>query len=286
VQLTQSLAQAQQAEKTKETPAPSSTSEPEKLDANAQTQVKLEKLIDAEFVETPLSQVTDHLAEMTGIQFHLDTRPLSDAGITSDVPITLRLKKVPAEMVLRLILRNLDLTYWLDNGVVIVSTRDEANTNLHPLVYRIDDLLYSPSIDKSKEITNFFAKKQKVNYDSLIELIVSTVRPISWDIVGGPGSICPYRGTLVISQTADVHKEVQKLLNDLRQSINKEIEDGDASLSQKQTGMGGSWGGGMMGGMGGTINKKSEDKNKDNAPTTPEKQNKIPAGRGDGGGML
>ncbi len=113
------MAQAQQGEKVKETPAPN----PEKLDANAQTRAKLEKLIHAEFVDTPLSQVLDYLANKVNVQFHMDKKVLSEAGITSDTPITFHLKNVPAEMVLRLILRDIgDFTYYLDNGVIIVTT--------------------------------------------------------------------------------------------------------------------------------------------------------------------
>jgi len=253
VQLTQNMAQAQQAEKAQETPAPSVTTEPEKLDANAQTQAKLEKLIDVEFIEQPLSKVIANLAADTKVQFFLDTRILNEAGINTDAIVTLSMKNVPAEMIMRLIFRNLNLAYWLDNGVVFVSTTEEADANLESRVYRIDDLLSSPPTDKYQEIPDGSAKKQKVNYDRLIDLITSTVRPTSWDSVGGPASICPYRGTLVISQTSTVHKEVHKLLNDLRQSINKEIEDEGTVQPQRKTGMGDK---GRMD----TMNKKSGDK--------------------------
>ena len=56
------------------------------------------------------------------------------------------------------------------------------------------------------------------DFDSLIELITSTVKPTTWDAVGGPGSIAPFETnlSLVISQTQEVHEEVADLLEQLR----------------------------------------------------------------------
>ncbi len=58
----------------------------------------------------------------------------------------------------------------------------------------------------------------QADFDSLIELITTTVKPTSWDSVGGPGSIAPFETnlSLVISQTQEVHEEIVDLLEQLR----------------------------------------------------------------------
>jgi general secretion pathway protein D len=58
----------------------------------------------------------------------------------------------------------------------------------------------------------------QADFDSLIELITSTVRPTTWDDVGGPGSIAPFETnlSLVVSQTQEVHEELADLLEQLR----------------------------------------------------------------------
>jgi general secretion pathway protein D len=58
----------------------------------------------------------------------------------------------------------------------------------------------------------------QADFESLIELITSTVFPTTWDDVGGPGSITQFQGnlSLVISQTQEVHEEVADLLEQLR----------------------------------------------------------------------
>lgn len=56
------------------------------------------------------------------------------------------------------------------------------------------------------------------DFDSLIELITSTVDPESWQEVGGPGTISPYatNHVLVVRQTQEVHEEIRDLLEQLR----------------------------------------------------------------------
>ncbi len=56
------------------------------------------------------------------------------------------------------------------------------------------------------------------DFDSLIELITTTIQPTTWDEVGGPGSIAdfPTNLSLVVSQTQEVHEEIVDLLEQLR----------------------------------------------------------------------
>jgi general secretion pathway protein D len=56
------------------------------------------------------------------------------------------------------------------------------------------------------------------DFDSLIDLIVQTIQPESWDANGGPGTITRFQNnlSLVISQKQDVHEEIAQLLSQLR----------------------------------------------------------------------
>ena len=58
----------------------------------------------------------------------------------------------------------------------------------------------------------------QADFDALIDLITSTIRPTSWEDVGGPGSIKPFETNLsiVVSQTQEVHEEIVDLLEQLR----------------------------------------------------------------------
>lgn len=56
------------------------------------------------------------------------------------------------------------------------------------------------------------------DFDTLIDLITSTVSPDTWDEVGGAGAIEPFPTTLslVVSQTQEVHEQIAELLAQLR----------------------------------------------------------------------
>jgi general secretion pathway protein D len=58
----------------------------------------------------------------------------------------------------------------------------------------------------------------QADFDSLIDLITSTIKPTTWDTVGAPGSIMPFETNLsiVVSQTQEVHEEIVALLEQLR----------------------------------------------------------------------
>ena len=56
------------------------------------------------------------------------------------------------------------------------------------------------------------------DFDSLIELITTTIQPQSWDEVGGPGSIAFFAPTLdfVLTATEEVHEQIDALFDRLR----------------------------------------------------------------------
>ncbi len=58
----------------------------------------------------------------------------------------------------------------------------------------------------------------QADFDSLIELITSTIAPTTWTESGGSGSIAPFETnlTLVVSQTQEVHEQIADLLQQLR----------------------------------------------------------------------
>jgi general secretion pathway protein D len=58
----------------------------------------------------------------------------------------------------------------------------------------------------------------QADFDTLIDLITSTIAPTTWDEVGGSGSVEGFDTnlSLVVSQTQDVHEQIADLLDQLR----------------------------------------------------------------------
>ena len=75
------------------------------------------------------------------------------------------------------------------------------------------------------------------DFDTLIDLITTTIEPDSWDEVGGPGTIAefPTNLSLVISQTQEVHDKISDLLEQLRrlQDLQVTIEVRFITLSDR-----------------------------------------------------
>lgn len=161
-----------------------------------------------EFICTPLSDVVEYLKDYHKIDIQLDRKALDQIGVALDTPVTRGLKGVTLASALRLILRDLDLTYMPENEVLLITTQEAADSRLTAVVYPVEDLV----------TTWDQAGKMWADYDGLIDVITSTARPAGWDSVGGPGSIAPVenRGALVISQTYEVHRQITQLLADLR----------------------------------------------------------------------
>jgi hypothetical protein len=57
----------------------------------------------------------------------------------------------------------------------------------------------------------------------LMKIIITSVDNQTWDEVGGPGSISEYNGLIVVSQTAETHKKVERVFDMLREAAGLEV---------------------------------------------------------------
>ena len=224
---------------------------PEPSEGEQRINEALEKKETVNFIEMPLGDVAHYFRDKLGddVEVQLDDRALVDAGVGSDTPITLTVKNVPVRTILQLMLRNLDLTYLVQDDLLLITTIDKAETELVTRTYPVGDLLADVPVRQGKPGNapgggggGMFAVPDDTaarvaqlpapstprpkaaaidtqkDYDTLIEAITTTVKPASWDEVGGPGSIVPVpvSSSLVVSQTREVHDEILELLRSLR----------------------------------------------------------------------
>ncbi len=94
-----------------------------------------------EFAETPLNDAIEYLKDYHHIEIQLDTKALSDAGITPDTPVSRVLKGITLRSALKLMLRDLQLTYIIQNEVLWITTPEEAENRLSTRVYPVADLV-------------------------------------------------------------------------------------------------------------------------------------------------
>lgn len=152
-----------------------------------------------EFVQTELSTILSYLNDLQKIQIVIDKKALEAIGISPDTLVTQHIRGVPLYLALDLMLEELGATWMVRDGLLVVTAEDATYS---AKIYSLGDLL---------------AKKTdgELDYDSIIELITMTVAPETWAAVGSKGEIQPYAGTLVIYQSAPVHRKIERLLSQL-----------------------------------------------------------------------
>jgi hypothetical protein len=158
-----------------------------------------------DFQDEPLEHVVKLLAARHGIKIVLAQTTLADAAISPDTPITKKLANVSLQTILREVLADLNLTYVVRDHVIQITTPEDAESVLVNRLYDVHDLA---------------APAGQGDFADLINLITTTIEPDSWDEVGGPGAIAPLcRRWLVVTQTQEIHEQIEPLLVQLRQIL-------------------------------------------------------------------
>ena len=187
------------------------------------------------FDSVELEPVFDWFSEVTGIRnCHVQWSRLEEAGIERGTPISMRISDLRAERILRFILTeasndHVDLQYAVFDGILVISTPEGFQRNLHIEVYAVDDLPTHTRRSARDPLTGadvLTPRKTDVAVEDvapaepesdLINLIQNAVAPDTWSANGGSGYIQVYHGSLVVRQSEAVHAELARLLAALRE---------------------------------------------------------------------
>jgi hypothetical protein len=134
----------------------------------------------------------------------LDTSSLAEVGVDMDTPITFSQANISLDAGLYHVLRQVNLTIVPYESQILVTTVERAEGILTPRFHPVWNLVVDP-----------LNADAKPDYDTLIEVVTTTVAPASWEELGGLGNISGYKGLLVFSQTLEVQTRVADLLEGL-----------------------------------------------------------------------
>ena len=191
---------------------------------------KLKQRISLDFRNTPLEEVVAYLADASGIDMILDPD-----GIENRKPqITLKVEAMPLENALDVILRRFaKLDYFILDGRIYIS--DEEGMTVYALrTYDVRDLLSGLGALRLDAEGDASARARTA---SLVRLVLVFIKPESWRYAavsregkngdtrveipnepdGPAGGIVFRDGDLIVRQTWGVHREIDKLLETLRQ---------------------------------------------------------------------
>jgi hypothetical protein len=97
--------------------------------------------VDIEFVDQPLKEAMEYLAEAHGITIILDEKALQDEGVQTDEPLNHLLSGITLRSALRIMLEPLGLTYIIEDEVMKITTQVAADEALSTRVYPVGDLV-------------------------------------------------------------------------------------------------------------------------------------------------
>ncbi|MBI3097915.1 MAG: hypothetical protein HYY93_06655 [Planctomycetes bacterium] len=180
--------------------------------------------ISLNFSETPLPEVISWLREFTNLNI-----VLKGVDDPAGIKVTFRVDNLPFDQAFDLILRMWELGYKVDQGVIVVTTRANLETETVFQMYRVQDLtavindfpapeisLASPSDDTGGTSVGGAAPPPPVGTDELIELIKGNIAKGTWETA--PNSIEINNGLLIVRHTPATQRQIQTLLSDLRRS--------------------------------------------------------------------
>src|SRR5688572_11968676 len=116
----------------------------------ALTQVDAKRALGTKMPETKLSNARledaiQFLQDTSGANIHVNWRALETVNVTRETPVTLRMSPMPLRKLLKYVLTEADsaglATFYADDGVIEVTTRDLADRRLITKVYPVEDLL-------------------------------------------------------------------------------------------------------------------------------------------------
>jgi len=172
--------------------------------AEQQLMKALDTVIEANFDNARFDDVIKYLEEKSGVTILLDKQAMEQQSVTYETTIKFRARKVTMRTVLRRILADVGLTYYIKHEAIQVTSVDRAKEMLTTRVYYIGDLVTRLHLD----LGPIFNQQQVLdNAKQIIESIQTTIEPDTWSINNGGGKIYfdPTRMVLVVKATAEVH---------------------------------------------------------------------------------
>jgi hypothetical protein len=213
-------------------------------DAEKKIAAALDSEANVELVEVPLNEAIDSITQQHKIPILIDRRALEEIGLSAEEPVTIALSQIKLRNVLQLMLRELDLTYMVHGESLEVTTVEASEARLLSRIYWLEG-------------TGFAVGNNAPGYQSIIELIQTSIIPDTWEALGGPSTMAPVTSTrpaLLVSTTYKVHESIEMLFQTLRGThfgrdpVLERVQV-PASKSPSRSGQGGLGGGGGGGGI-------------------------------------
>ena len=201
---------------------------------------KLERPISVDFANLPIKEALHQFARLVGVNIYSPWPAIEAAGIASEKKITLVLRKVPAAVVLDLVLEHPSVNgdaapveYDVRDGIVMVVPRHKLRGTTTTQSYDINDLIIWPldllamhTLEKEPGMPGERdASEESMTREEMVEFIASVIQDqigtqSDWAAYGGEiSNIRELNGFLIVKTRPIHHAEITILLATLRQRM-------------------------------------------------------------------
>lgn len=192
-------------------------------------------LPELRFDNVTVDSAIDFLRDASGANIHVNWRAIEESGIDKNTTINVRLRSVPLRKVLQLVLSEAGhgtaLTYYIDDNVIEVTTRELSDKQMLTRVYPVEDLIMdipdfeAPNFNIGSGSSggrgssgggNIISGSVNTNQgnqntrdqraQNLIDTIQAVVQPEIWSANGGPAAIRFFNGSLIVTAPRSVHE--------------------------------------------------------------------------------
>ena len=188
-------------------------------------QDELEQETNIEFVDMPLRDAVDYIAQLHNISIRVDdVALLDDLGIVEDEPISFIANGITLRSALNLMLPKLGLTTVIRDEVLMITSKNAAQSLLETRVYNTRVL-------------------DGIDAEQLAAILETSIPGAHWKDEGGEGTVAALDSALVVMQTQATHEKIVDLINQLHRHQTQPVSQ------QARTGRTSTFGSGMFGMM-------------------------------------
>ena len=161
-----------------------------------------------QYAETPLNRVIEQVSDEVGVAIIFDRHALEDEALSPEIEVSVDLPQMQFRSAINLILREAtrDLTYVVENEVLVITTRRRADALLETEIYDVLPVCEGVAISLA----------------DLRDVVLKGTDADSWQENGtGEGTISVVDGaSLMIRQTQAVHAEIADLFEQMLRLVN------------------------------------------------------------------
>ncbi len=174
----------------------------------------LAKPISVEFKASRLQDAIDYISALSGRPIFLDKSVLDENQLNYDTPVTFSVKApVATRTVLRGILNQVGLAYVVRDNLIQITTQARAKDMMVTKAYYIGDLVAVNGLFGGAPKWGAALDQAQLaqNVGGIVEMITSSLDPMSWQGKGGLGTIGFNIPTmsLIVRQSAEVHAMIR-----------------------------------------------------------------------------